>query len=147
MKISYNERKAIMNIEQVKQFIKQLGWGFLATTDGQKVGVRPMGGFAWKDNQFLCATFASSDKVAQLGKVSYAEYCFCDSSGKHVRIAGPCTISTDNAEKLWLFNAVPALKDHIPDPAAPEYVVIKMTPDNIRVMESTDMKYTQVELE
>ena len=135
-----------MNIEQVKEFIKQVGWGYLATTDGRKVGVRPMGGLAWKDNQLLCATFDSSDKVAQLKKVSHAEYCFCDSTGRHVRIAGPCTISTDNAEKLWLYEAVPALKDHISDPASPDYVVIKMTPDNIRFMESTDMKYSQVKL-
>jgi len=135
-----------MNIEQVKQFIKQVDWGYLATTDGQKAAVRPMGGLAWKDNEVLCATFDSSDKVAQLKKVPYAEYCFCDSTGRHVRIAGPCTISTDNAEKLWLYEAVPALKDYISDPASPDYVVIKMTPDNIRFMESTDMAYTQVEL-
>jgi general stress protein 26 len=135
-----------MNIEQVKQFIKQLSWGFLATTDGRKVGVRPMGGLAWKDNEVLCATFDSSDKVSQLKKVSHAEYCFCDSTGKHVRIAGPCTISTDNDEKLWLYNAVPALKEHISDPASPDYVVIKMTPDMIRFMEATDMTYTQVKL-
>jgi general stress protein 26 len=135
-----------MNIKQVKQFTKQADWGFLATTDGQKVGVRPMGGLAWKDNDFLCATFASSDKVAQLKKVPYAEYCFCDSTGKHVRIAGPCTISTDNAEKLWLYEAVPGLKDYISDPASPDYVVIKMSPDNIRFTDATDMTYTQVKL-
>jgi general stress protein 26 len=135
-----------MNLEEVKQFIKQVGWGMLATSDGRKVGVRPMGGFAWKDNQFWCATSASSDKVAQLGKVPYAEYCFCDSTGKHVRIAGACSISTDNVEKLWLYKAVPALKDHIPNPAGPGYVVIKMTPDNIRVMGGTDMKYEQVKI-
>jgi uncharacterized pyridoxamine 5'-phosphate oxidase family protein len=135
-----------MNIEQVKQFTKQVQWGFLATTDGRKVGVRPIGSLVWKDNQLLCATFSASDKVAQLGKVPYAEYCFCDSTGKHVRIAGPCTISTDNAEKLWLYNAVPALKDYISDPASPDYVVIKMSPDNVRVMDSTDMKYTNVKL-
>jgi general stress protein 26 len=135
-----------MNIEQVKQFIKEVRWGFLATTDGRKVGVRPMGGLAWKRNQFWCATSASSDKVSQLRKVPYAEYCFCDSTGKHVRIAGPCSISTDNAEKLWLYKAIPTLKDHISDPASPDYVVLKMTPDNIRIMESTDMAYKQVEL-
>ena len=135
-----------MDIEEVKQFIKKVGWGFLATSDGQKVGVRPMGGLAWKANQLLCATFSASDKVAQLGKVPYAEYCFCDSEGRHVRIAGACTISTDNDEKLWLYKAVPDLKSYISDSASPEYVVIKMTPDSIRAMESTDMKYTRVEL-
>jgi uncharacterized pyridoxamine 5'-phosphate oxidase family protein len=135
-----------MNIEQVKQFIKDVHWGFLATTDGRKVGVRPMGGLAWKDSCLLCATFSASDKVAQLRKVPYAEYCFCDSTGKHVRIAGPCMVSFDNAEKLWLYKAVPGLKDHISDPTLPDYVVIKMTPDNVRVMDNTDMKYSQVKI-
>ena len=135
-----------MNLEELKQFIKHTGWGFLATTDGRKVGVRPMAGLVWKDNQLLCATFRNADKVAQLAKVPYAEYCFCAPTGKHVRIAGHCSISTDNAEKLWLYNAVPELKDYISDPASPDYVIIKMSPDNIRVMESTDMQYEQVKL-
>jgi len=135
-----------MDLEEVKQFTKQIPWGVLATTDGQKVGARPMSGWAWKESQLWCATFSMSDKVTQLTKVPYAEYCFCDVRGKHVRIAGPCVVSSDNDEKLWLYKAVPALKDHIPDPAAPQYVVIKMVPDNIRFMESTDLKYTLVEL-
>jgi uncharacterized pyridoxamine 5'-phosphate oxidase family protein len=134
-----------MTLEQVKQFIKEVQWGFLATTDGRIVGVRPMGAVTWKDKHFLCATFASSDKVAQLKKVPYAEYCFCDSTGKHVRIAGPCTVSTDNTEKLWLYKELPSLKEHVSDPASPDYVVLKMTPDNIRVM-NTDFSYSQVQI-
>jgi nitroimidazol reductase NimA-like FMN-containing flavoprotein (pyridoxamine 5'-phosphate oxidase superfamily) len=67
------ERRTDMNIEELKQFIKQVAPGFLATTDGRIVGVRPIGGLAWKQNQLLCATAASSDKVAQLGKVPYAD--------------------------------------------------------------------------
>jgi general stress protein 26 len=135
-----------MTLEELKQFVKQAGWGYLATTDGKTVGVRPMGGLAWKDNYLLCATFSESDKIRQLKRVPYAEYCFCDSAGKHVRIAGTCSISTDNAEKLWLYKEVPGLAKHIPDPAAPQYVIIKMTPDNIRVMSGTDMKYEQVKI-
>lgn len=122
-------------------------WGYLATTDGQTVGVRPMGGLAWKDNELLCATFRDSDKVAQLKKVPHAEYCFCDSTGKHIRIAGPCTVSTDSDEKLWLHNERPILKKYFPDPASPEYVIIKMTPNNIRVMGTDDMEYKQIQIE
>jgi uncharacterized pyridoxamine 5'-phosphate oxidase family protein len=134
-----------MDFEELKQFIKQVGWGMLATTDGKKVGVRPMGAVAWKGSQFLCATHAASDKIAQLRKVPYAEYCFCDTNGKHVRIAGPCMVSTDNAEKLWLYKELPGLKEHVSDPASPDYVIIKMTPENIRVM-NPDFSYSQVEL-
>ena len=134
-----------MNFEELKQFIKQVGWGYLATSDGKTVGVRPMGGLEWKEGELWCATYAPSDKITQLESVPYAEYCFSDSTGKHVRIAGPCTVSTDNDEKLWLYEAVPVLKEHVPNPAAPEYVLIKMKPDNMRVMSGTDMKYTKVE--
>jgi hypothetical protein len=31
-------------------------------------------------------------------------------------------------------------------PTSPDYVIIKMSPDNVRVMESADMKYEQVKL-
>jgi len=34
-----------MNMEDVKQLRKEVGWGFLGTTDGKKVGVRPMHGW------------------------------------------------------------------------------------------------------
>ncbi|MCE5339587.1 MAG: pyridoxamine 5'-phosphate oxidase family protein [Planctomycetaceae bacterium] len=135
-----------MNFEELKQFTKQTHWGYLATTDGKTVGVRPMGGLMWKDNQLLCATFTPSDKIKQLEKVPYAEYCFCDSTGKHVRVAGKCSISTDNAEKLWLYKQVPELAKYFPDPAMPEYVIIKMIPDNIRAVSGTDMAYEQIKI-
>jgi general stress protein 26 len=134
-----------MNLDDVKSFITQVHWGMLATTDGRKVGVRPMGGLAWNNQQLWCATAAASDKVAQLKTVPHAEYCFSDPSGKHVRIAGHCTVSTDNAEKLWLYKAVPILKDYFSDPASPDYVVIKMIPDTIRATNS-DFSYDEVKL-
>jgi general stress protein 26 len=134
-----------MDMEEIKEFMKGLPWGTLATSDGEKVGVRPMSGLAWKGDELWCATSDSSDKVTQLKKVAYAEYCFCDAQGNHVRIGGSCEISSDNDEKLWLYEAVPALKDYIPDAAVPEYVVIKLKPDNIRFMAGTDMEYIQVE--
>lgn len=135
-----------MNLEDVKKFMKEVGWGILATGDGVKAGARPMGGWAWKENELWCATGEPTDKIAQLRKMPHAEYCFCNPEGKHIRIAGPCAISTDNEEKLRLYNQVPELKQYIPDPAAPEYVVIKMKPDNIRCMEGMDLKYTQIEM-
>lgn len=135
-----------MNIEEVKTFMKEVGWGALATTDGEKVGARPMGGWAWMGNELWCATGASSDKIAQLRRVPYAEYCFCDKEGKHVRISGPCTISEDNNDKLKLYEALPALKDHIEDPASPEYVLIRMRPERIRLMATADLTYRDIEL-
>ncbi|MDQ7788142.1 MAG: hypothetical protein RDU01_11095 [Thermodesulfovibrionales bacterium] len=86
-----------MNFETVKNFMKEVGWGFLATSDGNKVGVRPMGSWVWMDR---AATGEGREKVFQLRKVPYAEYCFSDREGKHVRIAGPCIISTNKMRKI-----------------------------------------------
>jgi hypothetical protein len=55
-----------MPLEDVKKFMKEVGWGILATGGAAIVGARPMGGWAWKDSEFLCATVESSDKIAHL---------------------------------------------------------------------------------
>jgi len=129
-----------MSIESVRTLMQEAGWGYLATTDGEKAAVRPMGGFAWVQNELWCATFVSSDKVAQLNKKPGAEYCFADKDGRHVRIAGACTVSADQGDKDKLYELVPALRKHIADPKSPAYVVLRMNVESIRMMETTDMK-------
>ena len=135
-----------MNFETVKNFVKEVGWGFLATSDGNKVGVRPMGSCVWMDNELWAATRDGTQKVLQLRKVPYAEYCFSDREGKHVRIAGPCTISTNTDDKLKLYEAVPVLKKYYKDPSTPEYVVIRMKPERIRLMAQAGKGYENIEV-
>jgi uncharacterized pyridoxamine 5'-phosphate oxidase family protein len=134
-----------MSLETVKALMKEAGWGAFATTDGKIVGVRPMGGWAWMGEELWCATSASSDKVAQLKIVPDAEYCFSKPEGEHVRISGPCAISTNNDDKLKLYEAVPLLKNYIEDPTSSDYVVIRMKPARIRIIQP-GMTYKEVPL-
>ena len=133
-----------MSLEMVKSFIKEVGWGFLATSDSNKVGVRPMGSCVWMGNELWAATTDGTEKTMQLRKVPYAEYCFSDREGKHVRIAGSCTISTNNDDKLKLYEAVPILKNYIKDPSEPTYVVIRMKPERIRLMAQAGTRYEDI---
>jgi uncharacterized pyridoxamine 5'-phosphate oxidase family protein len=135
-----------MSLEMVKSLMREVGWGFLATSDGNKIGVRPMGSCVWMDNELWSATTDGTEKIVQLREVPYAEYCFCDREGKHVRIAGPCTISTNNDDKLKLYEAVPILKNYIKDPSTPEYVVIRMKPERIRLMAQAGKGYEDIEV-
>ncbi len=135
-----------MSLEMVKNFMKEAGWGFLATSDGSKASVRPMGSCVWMGNELWAATRAGSEKTVQLGKVPYAEYCFSDKEGRHVRISGGCAISTDNDDKLKLYEAVPALRKYYSDPTAPEYVVIRMKPDRVRLMAQLGKGYENIEV-
>ncbi len=133
-----------MSLEMVKSFIKEVGRGFLATSDGNKVGVRPMGSCVWMGNELWCASKDGTEKIMQLRKVPYAEYCFSDREGKHVRIAGSCTISTNSDDKLKLYEAVPSLIKYIKDPSEPTYVVIRMKPERIRLMAQAGTRYEDI---
>ena len=133
-----------MSLKMVKSFMKEVGWGFLATSDGNKVGVIPMGSCVWMDNELWAATGDGTQKVLQLRKVPYAEYCFSNREGKHLRIAGSCTISTNNDDKLKLYEAVPILKKYIKDPAEPTYVVIRMKPERILLMAEAGKGYENI---
>jgi uncharacterized pyridoxamine 5'-phosphate oxidase family protein len=135
-----------MSLEMVKSFMKEVGWGFLATSDGNKVGIRPMGSCVWMGNELWAATMDGTEKIIQLRTIPDAEYCFSDREGKHVRIAGPCTISTNNDDKLKLYEAVPILKNYFKDPADPKYVVIRMKPKRIRLMAQVGTSYQDIEL-
>ena len=134
-----------MSMDEVKKLMEEAKWGDLATTDGETVGCRPMGGWAWFADELWCATFRGADKVAQLAKVPCAEYCFATPDGRHARITGECTISTDNDDKIALYEAVPVLANHIEDPTSPEYVVIRMKPDRVRLLLDPDGEYEEVE--
>jgi uncharacterized pyridoxamine 5'-phosphate oxidase family protein len=134
-----------MSFEMIKKFMIEVGWGFLATSDGSKVGVRPMGSCVWMGNELWSATMDYMEKIPQLKKVPYAEYCFSDREGKHVRIAGACAISTDNDDKLKLYEAVPILKEYIQGPTDSKYVVIRMKPERIRLMAVAGKGYEDIE--
>jgi len=140
------ERSTAMTFEMVKSFMKEVGWGFLGTSDGNKVGVRPMGSCVWMGNELWAATTGGTEKIIQLRKIPYAEYCFSDREGKHVRIEGPCIISTNNDDKWKLYEAVPVLKNYIKDPAEPQYVVIRMKPKRIRLMAEAGKGYEDIEV-
>lgn len=135
-----------MTFDEMKQFIHEVAWGHLATSDGTKVGVRPMGGIGWFEGELWAATGRDTDKVAQLKAVPHAEYCFARPDGAHLRLAGPCTVSTDDGDKKKLWDACPMLKQFIPDPADPGYVVLRLKPERARFMPANTMAYEDIAL-
>lgn len=135
-----------MNMKDVKAIMKSAGWGVMATTDGKRVGARPMGGWAWVGKELWCATGKPSDKVRQIEKVPHVEYCFTDKRGRHARIAGRCTVSTRLADKKKLLARVPALIKHVVSVDNPNYVVLRLKPTRVRAMASMSMKYDEVKV-
>ena len=135
-----------MDMEQVTALMKEAGSGFLATTDGERATVRPMGGWAWVDKELWCATGLDSAKVADVQARPQIEYCFMRGDGGHVRIAGTATVSTDAADKQRLLDLVPGLKDYVQGVDNPRYAILRMTVERIRWYTTVDNDYGDVPL-
>ena len=133
-----------MVMAQVKARMEEAGTGFLATTDGERAAVRPMGGWAWVGGELWCATGLQSDKVEEIRKCPRAEYCFMSGQGQHVRIAGPCVVSTDADDKQKLFDAVQMLRNYVDGPDDPGYAVLRLTAESIRWWTGAATDYAEI---
>lgn len=135
-----------MSFDQVKKIMEEAGVGFLATTDGDRAAVRPMGGGIWVGRELWYATSLSSAKVAQIKKKPSVEICYADKQWRHVRISGNCAVSTDNADKKKIYDALPILRKYYKNPADPALAVLRIKVKKVRLMDLSDMKYTEVAL-
>jgi len=136
-----------VNFEEVKAFMKEVGWGFLATTNGDRASVRPVGGCGWFGKEFWCATGLKDAKTVDIEKVPHVEYCFADKEGKHIRLSGKCSVSTEKADKQELLDLLPVMKQYVGDADNPDYVVLRLKPERIRYMGSDEMQYKEVSLD
>ncbi|MBN1592135.1 MAG: pyridoxamine 5'-phosphate oxidase family protein [Candidatus Coatesbacteria bacterium] len=136
-----------MNFDELKALMERARWGYLATTDGERPGVRPMGGCGWFGKEFWCATGMKDDKTQDIKKRPHIEYCFCDDKGMHVRLSGKCEISTDKDDKRKLLDFMPMLKDYVGDADNPDYIVLRLKPEKIRLMDMNSMKYEDVSID
>ncbi|MFA6378543.1 MAG: pyridoxamine 5'-phosphate oxidase family protein [Candidatus Omnitrophota bacterium] len=133
-----------MNFTELRKFMKEVRFGLFATSDGKKVGVRPLAAWAWVDKELWCGAEKGQEKISQLSKVPFAEYCFIRPDGEHVRIAGPCKVSTSLEDKTKLFNLVLSLHKFYDTPKDKAYIVLRMRPTKIRWMDRATYAYHDV---
>lgn len=135
-----------MSFEQAKKIMEEAGSGFLATTDGERAAVRPMGGGIWVGRELWYATDVNSAKVAQVRKRPSVEICYADKQWRHVRIAGKCAVSTADAHKKKMYDALPILQKYFKGPTDPNLAVLRIKVEKVRLMDLSDMKYTEVKM-
>ena len=104
-----------------------------------------MGGWAWVEKELWLATGASSQKVVDIRTRAGVEICFMTPDGRNVRVAGPCTVSLDRDDRHLLFQKVPMLEKYMDGPDDPNYAVLRLRPQRIRLMETMDLKTIEVD--
>ena len=135
-----------MTFGQLKVFMKKVRWGVLATSDGRRVGVRPMGAWVWVGRELWCGAERGQEKIAQLAKVPFAEYCFSNSDGEHVRIAGSCRVSARPSDKALLFDRVRSLHKFYETADDKALLVLRMKPSKIRHFSRKTYAYTNIKI-
>ena len=121
-----------MGMEKVKAIMASAGVGFLATTNGERPAVRPMGAAHWVGGELWLACGADSAKAEDIRQKPNVAFCAADKDWQYVRIQGVCRVSLTKADREEFLKRVPAVKSYFSGPDDPNFAVLRITPGRIR---------------
>ena len=101
-----------MNKEEVIDLIRDAGFGFLATTQGNQPRVRPMMPYLTDEGKILIALLGRSRTIQDVKGNPQVEICFVDRKMWYCRITGKAQLSNDRESKSILWNNIPMLKQY-----------------------------------
>jgi uncharacterized pyridoxamine 5'-phosphate oxidase family protein len=101
-----------MTKEEAIDLIRDAGFGFFATVEGNQPRVRPMMPLLTDDNRLLVALLGRSRSLGQAQRNPLIEICFVDRKMWYCRIAGKATVSNNKEDKETLWNNIPMLKQY-----------------------------------
>lgn len=110
-----------MTKEEAIDIVRDAGFGFFATTEGDQPRVRPMMPYLSDEGQLLLALLGRSRTIAQIKANPHVEVCFVDRKMWYCRVSGVATMSDDLAKKQMVFENVPMLRQYFAGPEDPNY--------------------------
>ena len=110
-----------MNKEEAIDIVRDAGFGFFATVEGNVPHVRPMMPYLNEDGDLLLALLGRSRSIAQIKANSNVEVCFVDRKMWYCRVSGTAVISDDVSKKQIVFENVPMLRQYFAGAEDPNY--------------------------
>ena len=123
-----------MTAEEAIDIIRDAGFGYLATTDGQQPRVRPMMPYLTDDGELLLAMLGRSRSIEQIKINPLVEVCFVDRKMWYCRVTGHAVLSEDIKKKEIVFENVPMLRQYFAGPADPNYHLAIITIKAVEAM-------------
>lgn len=128
-------KDGLMKKEEAMDLIKDAGFGYLATVDGDQPHVRPMMPYLMEDEKRLLVAFLGrSRSIEHIKKNPKVEFCFVDRKMWYCRIAGQAKISTDIDKKTMLWDNIPMLKQYFGEPQDPNFILAEVTMESMEAM-------------
>lgn len=110
-----------MTKEEAIDIVRDAGFGFLATVDGDQPRVRPMMPFLSEEGELLVALLGRSRTIKDIKGNAKVEICFVDRKMWYARVAGVATLSDDLSKKELVFENVPMLRQYFAGADDPNY--------------------------
>jgi len=117
-----------MNKEEAIDIVRDAGFGFFATMEGDQPRIRPMMPYLTEEGELLLALLGRSRTIPQIKANPKVEVCFVDRKMWYCRVTGTAEISNDLSKKELVFENVPMLRQYFAGPEDPNYhlAVIKI---------------------
>ena len=120
--------------EEAIDIIRDAGFGFFATAEGNQPHVRPMMPYLTEEGELLLALLGRSRSIAQIKANGNVEVCFVDRKMWYCRVTGTAEISNDVSKKEIVFENVPMLRQYFAGPQDPNYHLAVITIKSIEAM-------------
>ena len=123
-----------MNKEEAIDIVKDAGFGFLATMEGDQPRVRPMMPYLSGDGELLLALLGRSRTIPEIKANPHVELCFVDRKMWYCRVRGTAQISNDITKKESVFENVPMLRQYFAGPQDPNFHLAVITITGVEAM-------------
>ena len=123
-----------MTTEEAIDIIRDAGFGFFATTEGDQPHVRPMMPYLTDEGELLLALLGRSRTIPQIKANPNVEVCFVDRKMWYCRVTGTAVITDDLQKKSVVFENVPMLRQYFAGAEDPNYHLAVITIKNVEAM-------------
>jgi uncharacterized pyridoxamine 5'-phosphate oxidase family protein len=135
-----------METNEAIDIIRDAGFGFLATVEGNKPHVRPMMPYLTEEGELLLALLGRSRTIPEIKANANVEVCYVDRKMWYCRVAGTAVITDDLAKKSIVFENVPMLRQYFAGPADPNYHLAVITIKSVEAMTPHSRLPEQIQL-
>lgn len=123
-----------MELNQAIDIMKDAGFGFLGTINGDQPCVRPMMPYLVDDKELLLALLGRSRTIEQIKANPKVEFCFVDRRMAYCRIAGKAVVAEDMEKKEIVFNAIPMLRQYFSGAGDSNFVLVSVKIGRVEMM-------------
>ena len=123
-----------MTTEEAIDIVRDAGFGFFATVEGNKPQVRPMMPYLTEEGELLLALLGRSRTLPQIKANPNVEICFVDRKMWYCRVTGEGKITENKEGKSTLWENIPMLRQYFGGAEDPNFKLLEVTIKSVEAM-------------